>query len=353
MLFLLPINSRKYVSKFPLFPLENVFPSRWSALYSHNQMKNDFSISWVVRVFEWMEATGRHYYGPWYELSPAHCEDIQKHLGWVKSIITYIPPAAPLVGVELNPGPSLLVKRLTGNAILPKKGSYGAAGYDISSNCDIVVYPRGGRALVTTGLAIFIPSGTYGRIAPRSGLALKAGINVGAGVIDSDYRGEVGVILFNHSDTEFAIKSGDRIAQLILERIEDRADVVEVGDLADTNRGANGFGSTGVSATVPTPPLVGVELNPGPTRSGKEYLKCKIPVAPKNPPQIWPLVMEDYNIIESEFWWSWYPWGWRLYDGSFIPHSYAYEKLDRIPPIIHDLHSNLTRYHYQDLHDTR
>jgi dUTP pyrophosphatase len=83
--------------------------------------------------------------------------------------------------------------------------------------------------------------------APRSGLAHKHSIDVGAGVIDYDYRGNVGVILFNFSDKDFQISPGDRIAQLILERIS-MASVVEVADLDDTTRGAGGFGSTGVSA---------------------------------------------------------------------------------------------------------
>lgn len=82
----------------------------------------------------------------------------------------------------------------------------------------------------------------------RSGLAWKNSIDVGAGVIDYDYRGNVGVILFNLSDVDFEVKRGDRVAQLILERIS-MADVQEVAELSDTSRGAGGFGSTGVSAT--------------------------------------------------------------------------------------------------------
>lgn len=85
--------------------------------------------------------------------------------------------------------------------------------------------------------------------APRSGLAWKNSIDVGAGVIDADYRGPVGVILFNHADSDFAIKAGDRIAQLILELIV-TPDVVEVDDLDATIRGEDGFGSTGVSLVV-------------------------------------------------------------------------------------------------------
>ena len=97
-----------------------------------------------------------------------------------------------------------------------------------------------------TDLSIAIPKDTYARIAPRSGLAWKHFIDVGAGVVDYDYRGNVGVILFNHSDVDFEIKHGDRVAQLILERIT-TPEVLEVEDLDDTARGAGGFGSTGVS----------------------------------------------------------------------------------------------------------
>lgn len=84
-----------------------------------------------------------------------------------------------------------------------------------------------------------------GYVAPRSGLAWKHSIDVGAGVIDADYRGPVGVILFNHSDADFEVKVGDRIAQLIIEQII-TPNVIEVDDLDSTERGAGGFGSTGV-----------------------------------------------------------------------------------------------------------
>ena len=97
-----------------------------------------------------------------------------------------------------------------------------------------------------TDLSIAIPKDTYARVAPRSGLAWKHFIDVGAGVVDYDYRGNVGVILFNHSDVDFEVKHGDRVAQLILERIAP-PEVLEVEDLDDTARGAGGFGSTGVS----------------------------------------------------------------------------------------------------------
>ena len=83
--------------------------------------------------------------------------------------------------------------------------------------------------------------------APRSGLAWKNHIGVGAGVVDADYRGNVGVILFNHSDTDFMVAPGDRVAQLILQKVE-MLSLEETGELPDTTRGAGGFGSTGVAA---------------------------------------------------------------------------------------------------------
>lgn len=89
-----------------------------------------------------------------------------------------------------------------------------------------------------------ISSGCYGRIAPRSGLAWKNHIDVGAGVIDEDYRGNIGVVLFNHSNEDFKVIKGDRIAQLICQRIEYPV-LQEVTNLDNTSRGAGGFGSTG------------------------------------------------------------------------------------------------------------
>ena len=138
----------------------------------------------------------------------------------------------------------LYVKKLRNNATVPKRGSEDAAGYDIASAEDTVV-PAKGKAVVKTGISIAIPEGCYGRIAPRSGLTVKKFIDVGAGVIDADYRGEVGVVLFNHSEEDFEVKPGDRIAQLILEKIA-TPQVKEATDLSFTERGSEGFGSTGI-----------------------------------------------------------------------------------------------------------
>ncbi|CAL1355933.1 unnamed protein product [Linum trigynum] len=136
------------------------------------------------------------------------------------------------------------VKKLSPKAVLPTRGSPLSAGYDLSSAEEAKV-PARGKALVPTDLSIAVPEGTYARIAPRSGLAWKHSIDVGAGVIDADYRGSVGIILFNHSDVDFEVKQGDRIAQLIIEKIV-TPEVVEVEDLDATVRGEGGFGSTGV-----------------------------------------------------------------------------------------------------------
>lgn len=138
----------------------------------------------------------------------------------------------------------LQVKRLSPDATLPVRGSEFSAGLDLSSAEDCVV-PARGKCVVRTDLAIAIPPYTYGRIAPRSGLAAKHFIDVGAGVIDSDYRGPVNVVLFNHGKKDFDIAKGDRIAQLILEKILLPV-VVETNILDKTIRGTDGFGSTGV-----------------------------------------------------------------------------------------------------------
>lgn len=97
-----------------------------------------------------------------------------------------------------------------------------------------------------TDIALAIPDGCYGRIAPRSGLAWKHHLDVGAGVIDKDYRGSVGVVMFNFSKTDYQVHQGDRIAQLILERIA-VPPVVEVNELDNTTRGTGGYGSTGAN----------------------------------------------------------------------------------------------------------
>lgn len=139
---------------------------------------------------------------------------------------------------------ALRIQLRSPDAILPTKGSPTSAGYDIYASKDALI-PGRGQGLISTDISFTVPVGTYGRIAPRSGLAVKHGIQTGAGVIDRDYTGELKVILFNHCNDDFEVKKGDRIAQLILEKIVDDAEIVTVDSLEETLRGEGGFGSTG------------------------------------------------------------------------------------------------------------
>ncbi|XP_066492189.1 deoxyuridine 5'-triphosphate nucleotidohydrolase, mitochondrial [Tiliqua scincoides] len=140
-------------------------------------------------------------------------------------------------------GHRLRFARLSEHAFAPSRGSSRAAGYDLYSAYDCEI-PAAGKAVVKTDIQIALPPGCYGRIAPRSGLAAKHFIDVGAGVIDEDYRGNVGVVLFNFGKEPFKVNKGDRIAQLICERIY-YPDLEEMQVLDDTERGSGGFGSTG------------------------------------------------------------------------------------------------------------
>ncbi|KAF9452171.1 dUTP diphosphatase [Macrolepiota fuliginosa MF-IS2] len=148
---------------------------------------------------------------------------------------------------------SLLIKRLSEKARLPTRGSALAAGYDLYS-AEKKVVPAHGKALIDTQISVAVPPGTYGRVAPRSGLASKFMIDTGAGVIDADYRGTVYVLLFNLSDKDFQVEEGDRVAQLIIERIY-TPDVLEVDDLDETLRGVAGFGSTGGHGALTSVPI--------------------------------------------------------------------------------------------------
>ena len=137
----------------------------------------------------------------------------------------------------------LRVSLLSEFAKVPTRGSDQAAGYDLYSAVDQTI-DRWNNSLIRTDIAIEVPEGTYGRIAPRSGLALKHRLDVGAGVVDRDYRGNVGVVLFNLSDTPYNVRRGDKVAQLVLEQI--RTPEIQVVDSLDqTDRGEGGFGSTG------------------------------------------------------------------------------------------------------------
>lgn len=135
------------------------------------------------------------------------------------------------------------IKKRVPGAIIPTRGSSGAVGYDLYSSDRYSIEP-GKRCLVSTGISIVLPEGVYGRVAPRSGLSVRHGIHVGAGVIDPDYTGEVKVLLYNQGDDVFVINTGDRIAQLVLERCETPS-VMEIDTIEETERGSGGFGSTG------------------------------------------------------------------------------------------------------------
>jgi dUTP pyrophosphatase len=133
---------------------------------------------------------------------------------------------------------------------MPAYETVNSAGMDLRAylpDGELVIKPMQ-RALVPTGLFMEIPVGYEGQVRPRSGLAIKSGITVlnSPGTIDADYRGEVKVILINLSDADFVIKSGDRIAQLVIAKHE-QPEVVEVQTLSETERGAGGFGHTGKS----------------------------------------------------------------------------------------------------------
>lgn len=144
---------------------------------------------------------------------------------------------------QISPAPSVLnFKRLDPRAVLPTRGSPSAAGLDLYSIEDVDIPPHQ-RALARTGLAVAVPLGFYGRVAPRSGLAVKNGLDVLAGVIDSDYRGEICCVLLNTGDEEIALKQGSRLCQLIIEKILTPAPEW-ADDLDETSRGSGGFGST-------------------------------------------------------------------------------------------------------------
>jgi dUTP pyrophosphatase len=148
----------------------------------------------------------------------------------------------PATHASDEPG-CLSFKQLDARAVLPTRGSAQAAGLDIYTIEDLIIKP-GGRELARTGLAVAIPAGYYGRLAPRSGLATKQGLDTLAGVIDADYRGEIGCLLYNAGDEAIHLPAQSKICQLIIEKIL-TPQPVWTDDLTDTDRGSGGFGSTG------------------------------------------------------------------------------------------------------------
>eukprot|EP00435_Cladocopium_sp_Y103_P024453 s2682_g6.t1 len=195
------------------------------------------------------------------------------------------------------PREELKVKLLNDAASLPTRGTSGSAGLDLCSTQEYRVAP-GEHQLIKTGLAVELPRGTYGRIASRSGLAAH-GIEVSAGVIDRDFRGEVKVLIRNLSGREFWVRQGDRIAQLIVEKVME-VEVSQVESLSETSRGRLGFGSTGIEGPVEDalfPPSAirslrlgsnyiteeGLNINPRSTRVPAEDLLRQRPQPPPVP----------------------------------------------------------------------
>lgn len=138
---------------------------------------------------------------------------------------------------------TLSFKTLDERATLPSRGSLYSAGLDLYSLEDLTISPKQ-RILARTGLAVGIPEGHYGRIAPRSGLALRTGLDVLSGVIDADYRGEIGCLLYNTGDETINLPAQSKICQLIIEKII-TPEAIWADEINETDRGSGGFGSTG------------------------------------------------------------------------------------------------------------
>ncbi|WP_278313124.1 dUTP diphosphatase [Lolliginicoccus levis] len=146
------------------------------------------------------------------------------------------------------------LRRLDAGIPVPQRAHHGDAGADLCSTVDIVIEP-GERALVGTGIAVALPVGTVGLIHPRSGLAARTGLSIvnTPGTVDAGYRGEIKVCLINLDPREpIHVRRGDRIAQLIVQRVE-LAEFAEVASLDDTTRGAGGYGSSGGHASLDAP----------------------------------------------------------------------------------------------------
>lgn len=142
----------------------------------------------------------------------------------------------------------VLITKLDPDLPIPSYAKPGDAGADVYSRIDCEIKP-GERNLIPTGIAIALPEGYAAFAHPRSGLAIKYGVGIvnAPGTIDAGYRGELQMILINHDKNEsFVIKRGDRIAQLVFQRVE-RVEFIEVAELPGSNRGSGGFGSTGKS----------------------------------------------------------------------------------------------------------
>jgi len=140
-------------------------------------------------------------------------------------------------------GPQLEVQKLDDMAVVPTKVNRSDAGYDLYALHGAIVQKHCHK-LIKTGISMAIPEGYVGLIWPRSGMAYKHGIDVFAGVIDSSYRGDIGVILYNSQYSDYNVEQGDRIAQIVFQKVKD-FDLQLVDNLDDTKRGSGGFGSSG------------------------------------------------------------------------------------------------------------
>lgn len=142
---------------------------------------------------------------------------------------------------------------LSENAVAPKRATPGSAGYDLCTLMDVEI-PTGARGTVHTGVCLRIPDGYYGRVAARSGLAFKCGLTVGAGVVDSDYRGPITLMMFNQGETPIKLSQGERVAQIVIEKIATPEvklvsakewEAICNQEKTENLRGSGGFGSTG------------------------------------------------------------------------------------------------------------
>lgn len=140
---------------------------------------------------------------------------------------------------------TLKIKKISEDAITPNYAHIGDAGFDLYSTSDIILSP-GEMSLIHTGIQIELPKDMEGQVRPRSGLFLKHQVSAHFGTIDNGYRGEIGVMMINHGKNDFHITKGMKIAQMILQPIY-RANIIEVAELNDnTERGSNGYGSSGI-----------------------------------------------------------------------------------------------------------
>lgn len=177
-------------------------------------------------------------------------QSVEKLLGQCETItkrVDELELAYEMDALKIREEPVLRVVRTHPDAKLPTKANPDDAGFDLSAVEELVIEP-GKRALIKTGLVVHVPDGCYGRVAPRSGLAVKKGIQCLAGVCDSPYRGELGVVLINFGEEPFQVSVGDRIAQFVIEKIAHPTleEVADVSELEESSRGSGGFGSTGV-----------------------------------------------------------------------------------------------------------